>query len=57
MLKFSEFPTYCNSSSGPHSLDCYVSVWLEMGCIRDGVDGPDALTQAETKALEDLTLP
>jgi len=44
---FVEFPPGCISYLGPHTLECYKSIFLEVGCIENGYDWPDNLTERD----------
>ena len=41
----------CPSFQGPLEVDCLMSIWLDVGCTRDGEKAPVKLTESQ-KAKE-----
>ena len=48
MLPFSVFPRGCSNYSGPHSEECYESMWKSVGCEREG-----SIQRIETEESDD----
>ena len=50
------FPVGCKKYKGPHSVNCYKTIWLESGCIRRGLGWPDDLTLKEITFLNQFNI-
>ena len=50
------FPEGCKSYKGPHNEDCYRTIWLEVGCLKEGYGYPSRLTLSAATKLKDLNL-
>ena len=53
---FTDFPTGCTTYVGPHSLQCYQSIWANVGCLDAGYKSPANLSDSENKVLNKLDL-
>ena len=51
-----EFPSGCHQFQGPHSISCYENIWLDVGCLPQGLSWPDDLTLSEITYLNDFDL-
>ena len=50
------FPLGCTFFRGPHSMECYRSIWDEVGCLDSGWMHPDNITYAFNQTLAYLNL-
>ena len=39
------FPLGCNSYVGPNPVECYRTIWIETGCVREGYASPDNMSR------------
>ena len=53
---FPVFPDMCDSFEGPHSRDCFDSIWSSSGCFESGFNRPANLTELELDAAVSLKL-
>jgi len=51
-----EFPVHCIAFWGPHSVECLIDIWLELGCLEEGVYFPDNLNSEQMEILVNLNL-
>ena len=56
MFFLTAFPLGCDALNGPHSIYCFGSIWLEVGCNTMGESSPYKLSELELKALGNLKL-
>ncbi|XP_078487545.1 uncharacterized protein LOC144745385 [Ciona intestinalis] len=50
------FPENCDSYNGPHTINCLITIWEEVGCKVKGLKYPGDLTSAELNSLKNLDL-
>ncbi|XP_078487513.1 uncharacterized protein LOC144745367 isoform X3 [Ciona intestinalis] len=50
------YPENCDSYHGPHSIECLLTIWEEVGCKVEGYRYPGNLTIADADALKSLNL-
>ena len=55
-LIFIDFPFGCTTFKGPHTLQCYRSLWIEAGCTEKGLDFPILLDIVMQESYYDLNL-
>lgn len=46
MVYVADLPVTCPKYYGEHSLDCLKTVWLNVGCLKQGHEFPDKLPLA-----------
>nr|XP_026695288.1 uncharacterized protein LOC108950586 isoform X2 [Ciona intestinalis] len=51
-----DFPENCNSYNGPHSINCLITIWEEVGCKFKGLRYPGVLTNADANTLKNMNL-
>ena len=56
VFNFIEFPEGCETFNGPNPLECYDSLWLEVGCLKDGFAYPHNREELGQKDLDLLDL-
>jgi len=52
----SDFPKGCEVFEGPHSVECYESIWQDSGCLEEGYDYPLQLEDWQLNEMDLLTL-
>ena len=55
-LNFLVFPEGCTFYRGPHSMECYRTIWKNIGCLESGWKHPDNFTGAYNFSLSVLNL-
>nr|XP_026691290.1 uncharacterized protein LOC113474438 [Ciona intestinalis] len=50
------FPGNCNSFNGPHSIDCLITIWEEVGCKIKGLRYPGDLSSEDLNSLKNIDL-
>nr|XP_026695983.1 uncharacterized protein LOC108950895 isoform X20 [Ciona intestinalis] len=50
------FPEHCDSYEGPHSVECFTTIWKSKGCLAEGTKSPVKLVKNETEALDLLNV-
>ncbi|XP_078487506.1 uncharacterized protein LOC113474342 isoform X2 [Ciona intestinalis] len=50
------YPENCNSYHGPHSINCLITIWEEVGCKVKGLKYPGSLSATELDALKSMDL-
>ena len=53
---FLVFPPSCTSYFGPHSLQCYNTIWMSVGCYLNGFGAPTNATASIVDTLNGLNL-
>ena len=53
---FLGFPRFCRTFNQSHEPSCLETIWLNVGCLRDGLGEPFKRSQAERERLGGLTL-
>jgi len=51
-----EFPLGCNSYHGPHTINCWVTVWEEAGCTTAGQHYPTQVSRGRSQEWGQLNL-
>ncbi|XP_078487539.1 uncharacterized protein LOC108950608 [Ciona intestinalis] len=52
----SVYPENCGSYHGPHSINCLITIWEEVGCKIKGLRYPGVLTNADANTLKIMNL-
>ncbi|XP_078487548.1 uncharacterized protein LOC144745388 [Ciona intestinalis] len=50
------FPENCDSFNGPHSIDCLITIWEEVGCKVKGLRYPGDLSSEDLNIFKNLDL-
>jgi len=53
---FSEFPQGCKSYYGPHTMECYETIWTDVGCVEEGFNYTPNTSMLSIEALKNLNL-
>lgn len=53
-MPYVDLPTTCPLFNGPHTIDCLNTVWIEVGCIKEGQKYPSKLLSSEISSLSKL---
>ena len=51
-----EFPSGCMFYNGLHDADCLTTIWLEVGCRRDGFNFPLNMSHLHNQLVESIDL-
>ncbi|XP_078487569.1 uncharacterized protein LOC144745427 [Ciona intestinalis] len=50
------YPENCDSYHGPHSIDCLITIWEEVGCEHKGYRFPNNLTIPDCESMKNSNL-
>ena len=53
---FAEFPGKCIAFWGSHSMECVTGMWLELGCLREGLYYPENLDPNQLEIVLNFNL-
>ena len=53
---FLEFPLGCSQYEGPHRIECYITIWNDVGCNSYGWSFPNNLTRKELASYKNLNI-
>ncbi|XP_078486405.1 uncharacterized protein LOC144744910 [Ciona intestinalis] len=56
VFPFLVFPDNCDTYYGPHSVECFTTIWKSKGCLTEGTKAPVKLVKNETEALDLLNV-
>ncbi|XP_078487489.1 uncharacterized protein LOC100175212 isoform X3 [Ciona intestinalis] len=56
LIIYAVYPENCDSYHGPHSIDCLITIWEEVGCKLEGYKYPGNLTGAEAHSLRNMDI-
>ena len=49
-------PPNCHSIYGPHTIECLLTLWSDVGCLEAGNKSPYNLSETELENLDALTI-